>query len=56
MFNTRLAKYYEDKMDDNKQNIIYLIAYQRKALRLLDIGINNQQVAHLLNNRPEQKS
>jgi hypothetical protein len=35
MFNTRLAKYYEVEMDNNKDNIIFLIAYQRKALRLL---------------------
>ena len=42
-------------MDNNKDNIIYLIAYQRKSLRLLELGLNNQVVAPLLNNRPEQK-
>ena len=41
MFNTRLAKFYEEEMDKSKDNIIYLIAYQRKALRLLNIGLNN---------------
>ena len=55
MFNTRLAKYYSEEMDNNKDNIIYLIAYQKKALRLLDLGLNNQSVAPLLNNRPDQK-
>ena len=55
MFNSRLAKYYQEEMDNDKENIVYLIAYEKKALRLLDIGINNQQVAHLLNNRSEQK-
>ena len=42
-------------MDNDKSNIIYLIAYQRKALRLLDIGLSNQAVTPLLNNRPEAK-
>ena len=55
MFNSRLAKHYEEEMDNNKDNIIYLIAYQRKALRLLDLGLNNGVVAPLLNNRPDQK-
>jgi hypothetical protein len=53
MFNTRLAKYYEEEMDNNKDNIIYLIAYQKKAVRLLDLGLKNESVAHLLNSRPE---
>lgn len=42
-------------MDKSKDNIVFLIAYQRKALRLLDIGLNNQAVLPLLNNRPEEK-
>ena len=42
-------------MDNDKSNIVYLIAYQRKALRLLDIGLSNQAVTPLLNNRPEAK-
>ena len=42
-------------MDNNKDNIIYLIAYQRKALRFLDLGLNNQSVKHLLDSKPEQK-
>ena len=42
-------------MDNDKSNIIYLIAYQRKALRLLDLGLSNQSVTPLLNNRPDQK-
>ncbi len=55
MFNSRLAKHYEEEMDNDKDNIIYLIAYQRKALRLLDLGLVNQAVIPLLNSRPEQK-
>lgn len=55
MFNSRLAKYYEEEMDNDKENIIYLIAYQRKALRLLEIGLANQSVLPLLNSRPEEK-
>ena len=55
MFNSKLGKYYEEEMDNNKDNIIYLIAYQRKALRLLDLGLNNNAVVPLLNNRPDQK-
>jgi hypothetical protein len=42
-------------MDNSKDNIIYLVAYQRKALRLLDLGLNNQAVIPLLNSRPEEK-
>jgi hypothetical protein len=42
-------------MDNSKDNIIYLIAYQRKALRLLDIGLTNQAVIPLLNSRPVEK-
>jgi hypothetical protein len=56
MFNTRLAKYYEEEMDNSKDNIIYLIAYQRKALRLLELGLNSQAVLPLLNARPQQKA
>lgn len=52
MFNTRYAKYYEEEMDKSKDNIVYLIAYQRKALRLLDLGLKNESVAHLLDSRP----
>lgn len=55
MFNSRLAKHYEEEMDNDKDNIVYLIAYQRKALRLLDLGLVNQAVLPLLNTRPEQK-
>ena len=55
MFNTKMAKYYHEEMDNDKSNIIYLIAYERKALRLLDIGLNNNVVAPLINNRPDQK-
>ncbi len=39
-------------MDNNKDNIIYLIAYQRRAVRLLDLGLKNESVTHLLNSRP----
>ena len=42
-------------MDTNKDNISLLIAYQKKALRLLDLGLNNENVVHLMDQRPEQK-
>lgn len=42
-------------MDTNKDNIVMLIAYQKKGLRLLNIGLTNQNVAHLLDGRPEEK-
>jgi hypothetical protein len=55
MFNTKWAKYYHEEMDNNKDNIVNLIAYQRKALRFLDLGLKNEAVTHLLDGRPEQK-
>lgn len=42
-------------MDTNKDNIVLLIAYQRKALRLLNLGLTNENVVHLMDQRPEQK-
>lgn len=42
-------------MDTNKDNIALLIAYQKKALRLLNLGLANENVIHLLNQRPDQK-
>lgn len=39
--NSKYAKYYENEMDSNKDNIVLLIAYQRKALRLLNLGLKN---------------
>lgn len=42
-------------MDTNKDNIGLLIAYQKKALRLLTLGLTNENVLHLLNQRPDQK-
>jgi hypothetical protein len=42
-------------MDTKKEHIVLLIAYQKKGLRLLNIGLNNEHVAHLLDQRPEQK-
>ncbi len=42
-------------MDTSKDNIVLLIAYQRKALRLLNLGLTNENVVHLLDQRPEQK-
>ena len=56
MFNTKYAKYYREEMDNNKDNIVYLIAYEKKALRLLELGLKNQSVTHLLDSRPEQRT
>lgn len=38
-------------MDNNKSHIVNVIAYQRKALRLLELGLKNQSVSHLLDER-----
>ncbi len=53
--NSKYAKYYENEMDVSKDNIVLLIAYQKKALRLLNLGLTNESVVHLLDQRPEQK-
>lgn len=53
--NAKYAKHYDNEMDNSKDNIVLLIAYQRKALRLLKIGLSNQSVSHLLDQRPEEK-
>ncbi len=42
-------------MDKDKDNIKYLLAYQRKALRILKIGLEEASVVHLLKERPQQK-
>ncbi len=55
MFNTKYAKYYREEMDNNKDHIINLIAYERKALRFLDLGLKNPSVAQLLDSRPDQR-
>lgn len=39
-------------MDTNKDNIVLLIAYQKKAFRLLNLGLTNENVVHLLDQRP----
>lgn len=55
MFNTKYAKYYRQEMDNNKDNIVYLIAYERKAMRFLELGLKNSAVTHLLDSRPDQR-
>lgn len=42
-------------MDNNKDNIVNLIAYERKAMRFLELGLKNPAVTHLLDSRPDQK-
>ena len=53
--NNKYAKHYENEMDYNKDNIVFVIAYQRKSLRLLNLGLTNESVAHLLDQRGDQK-
>lgn len=55
MFNTKYAKFYREDMDNNKDNIVNLIAYERKALRFLELGLKNPSVTHLLDSRPDQR-
>lgn len=50
--NSKFAKYYENEMDNDKSHIAKLIAYQKKALRLLTLGLSNENIMHLLNQRP----
>ncbi len=42
-------------MDNNKDNIVFLIAYQRKTLRLLKLGLDSPEVQPLWLTRPENK-
>jgi hypothetical protein len=38
-------------MDNDKSNIAKLIGYQRKALRLANLGLTNQSVMHLFSQK-----
>jgi hypothetical protein len=42
-------------MDSDKGNIVKLIGYQRKALRLANIGLTNESVAHLFKEKMDQR-
>jgi len=56
MTNTRYAKHYGNEMEKDSSNIVLVLAYERKALRLLEIGLNNQSVQMLFNQNPKQKA
>lgn len=55
MSNARYAKYYATMLDRDPSIIALVIAYEQKALRLLDIGLKNQSVEQLLNQNAKQK-
>jgi hypothetical protein len=56
MMNTRYAKYYGNEMENDHSMITLVIAYERKALRLLELGLKNQSVETLLNQNIKQKN
>ena len=43
-------------MEKDPSLIVLVIAYERKALRLLDLGLKNQSVEMLFNMNPKQKA
>lgn len=55
MTNARYAKHYGTMIDRDSSLIGLVIAYEKKALRLLEIGLKNQSVETLLNQNMKQK-
>lgn len=53
--NTKYAKYYNYLLEKDPTKIPLVIAYERKAQRLLDIGLKNQSVEILFNANKAQK-
>lgn len=53
--NTKYAKYYNNLMETDHNNISIVIAYEKKAQRLMDIGLKNQSVEQLFNVNKQQK-
>lgn len=56
MTNTRYAKHYANEMEKDPSMIVITIAYERKAMRLLEIGLKNPSVEMLFNQNPKQKA
>jgi hypothetical protein len=54
--NTKFAKYYANLMEKDYSKISIVIAYERRALRLLDIGLKNQGVEQLFAQNKQQKN
>jgi hypothetical protein len=55
MTNARYAKHYGTMIDRDPSLTGKVIAYEKKALRLLEIGLKNQSVEALLNQNMKQK-
>ena len=53
--NVKYAKYYSILMEKDATKIPIVIAYERKAQRLLNIGLKNQSVEMLFNENKTQK-
>jgi hypothetical protein len=51
----RYAKFYATKLDRDPSVMGLVIAYEKKAMRLLEIGLKNQSVEQLLNQNMKQK-
>lgn len=56
MTNTRYAKHYGNEMEKDASLIVLVLAYERKALRLLELGLKNPSVEMLFNQNPKQKA
>jgi hypothetical protein len=56
MTNTRYAKYYVNEVERDHSMMAVVIAYERKALRLLELGLKNQSVEALINQHAKQKN
>ena len=54
--NTKYAKYYAYLLEKDPTQIPIVIAYERKAQRLLDLGLKNQSVETLFNQNKAQKT
>jgi hypothetical protein len=54
--NTKYAKYYNNLLENDHSYISTVIAYEKKALRLMDIGMKNQSVEQLFNMNKQQKN
>lgn len=55
MSNARYAKHYAMMLDRDASMVGLVIAYEKKAMRLLEIGLKNQSVEQLLNQNMKQK-
>lgn len=53
--NTKYAKHYNNLLEDDQSHMSLVIAYEKKAQRLMDIGMKNQSVEQLFSMNKQQK-